>query len=163
MKSFIRKIAASTLAMVVLVTALSNSIVFAQGQDMIAPEYHKGVVIDGEVLGITPRNQMLVGHLNISSQDGFWERSFGTVGSNQGNRLNTFYRNNTGTPAIVRVERSIGGIWHLVHSFTVPAHSERTHQHPGIVLNAQHRVTVQTANGAAVNGNIGIRQTAMPL
>ena len=108
-------------------------------------------------------NQLLVVHQQIAGSWGSWQTSFGTVHSGEGTRMNVFYRNDTNANATVRIERLVDGTWFLVLSMSVRANSSNTVQHPNVALNSEHRVTVQGANGAAVAGEIGIRQTNQAL
>jgi len=102
--------------------------------------------------------QLLVPHTNITTSNAVWERSFWTVGSNMGNRMNVFFRNDGNAAATVRVERQAGANWILVSSFSVPAGSSTTRQLQHITLNSSHRVVISGASGANTHGELGIRQ-----
>jgi len=126
------------------------------------------VEIVGEIytIGREPRNQLLVSSETVVGNNGFWERSFQTVGSATGNRLNLWYRNDTAHSAIVRVERrNANGTWTSITQMTVSANSEQTRQFTllPIEFNAQMRVTVSNASGNRVEGVVSVRQTSNPL
>ena len=108
-------------------------------------------------------SQQLVSHRTISDSSGSWQTTFTTAGLSEGNRMNVFYRNDTNANATVRVERLVDDVWFLVLLTSAGANSSRTTQHPGIALNADHRIMVQGANGAAVAGEVAVRQTTASL
>ena len=117
------------------------------------------------IMGIVPYSQLLVNNINVSSNDGFWERSFETVSSSTGNRLNLWHRNDTNNSVTVRIERRSGTSWVSVTSMTVSANSDNTKQIPMLSneFNAQMRVTVTNGSGNPVKGTVSVRQTNSPL
>ena len=103
--------------------------------------------------------QLLFPHQNIFGADGVFERGFTTASATHGNRMNVFFDNFTNASATVTIERrTLFGGWTQVGSMTVSGRSQHTDQFTNIQLTTDHRVVVRGAGGAAVNGQLGIRQ-----
>lgn len=112
----------------------------------------------GDEIPIEPMDQLLIPHTSYSTSNAVWERTFNTVGANQGRSMNVWVTNITSNRGTVFVERRSHTGWTRVASYALSANGQVSENISNITLNTEHRIRIVGTNGSHLSGRVGVRQ-----